>query len=237
MIDDEQTRAAFGAALLEAATVRGEPMPQARIRGYFNLLSDYDLPVVLTALRLAMQRGRFFPQPADLIAEIDGVPEDRAVRAWDRLVQAARQIGFYRTVDFADPVLHAAIEAEGGWHQLGVSMSADPEALSFMRRRFLERYRAYERYLPGPPPTVLLGINAVANEGRGGWTHGLDHEDLVAAVSDDGRTIREERKHELGASRRQALPAHEDQAEVTLPQDVSAVVDRLKAKMTVKADA
>ena len=154
----------FKTDLLTTAELFGETLSAPRILAYFEALADLPLDAVSAGLRLARRSLRFFPKPAEIRDLVLGSVEDRAREAWRRVLAALEHVGTYESVDFGDPVTHAAIEAMGGWHQAWAWERADgPELLGF-ERDFVSLYRLYAQRGPSRvPPVALLGQHALHN--------------------------------------------------------------------------
>lgn len=127
----------------------------------------------LEALRAALsahardpERGSFAPYPADVVRQLEGRHDDRALLAWHRVLQATQDFGHYASVDFGDLVIHAAIVDAGGWQAVCCAPSKD---LDFLRRRFCESYRAYSAAggVPFDTPKRLAGEHERANAALG----------------------------------------------------------------------
>lgn len=70
--------------------------------------------------------------------------DQRALIAWNAVLDAVSRVGGYSSVDFDDPVVHAAINAiagQGGWSTLCEVPSE--ELRTWKRKEFLETYKAF----------------------------------------------------------------------------------------------
>lgn len=70
--------------------------------------------------------------------------DQRALIAWNAVLDAVSRVGGYASVDFDDPVVHAAINAiagQGGWSTLCDVPSE--ELRTWKRKEFLETYKAF----------------------------------------------------------------------------------------------
>lgn len=129
---------------------------------WFAALRGYELAIVSAALTRHMRNpdnGQFLPTPADLIKLIEGSSEDVALQAYNKVDQALRQVGPYRTVVFDDPVIHHVVAALGGWMKLG---HVSDEDWKFQRQAFVTLYRGF-RVRPATPPPRLAGICEAEN--------------------------------------------------------------------------
>ncbi len=150
----------FTAELALLAEVFKEELSSTRIEGYFVALDNLSFSQVRDSMRAAARtHRRFFPTPAELRDLAQGSPEECAELAWVRAFQAFRNgVGGYRPIDFGDPIMHAAIEAIGGWgrfHSLGFPGSEEV-TISVVRKEFLKLYEIYlRRGAPAGTPAAL----------------------------------------------------------------------------------
>lgn len=183
----------FRDVVVATAEALGTQISAQRVAIYFEDLCDLDIDVIVRAFAQHRRESEFFPSIAKIRNLVLGDPKDLAVLAWDRYVAAVRHIGSYESVDFSDPVMHAVIDALGGWQTQAerlpdITMQAD--AFGYQRHEFIERYRAYGRKLPGRTRPYLPGIFELTNiETRGLWTHALAHRERVLTLSEDGLAV------------------------------------------------
>lgn len=126
-----------------AASFNREPS-KAFFAGYWIGLADLSLQALKSAASAALANSRFMPTPSEL-RELAGEvrAEDRAVIAWGALDKAVQKHGYYRTVQFDDPILNAAVHDLGGWEK--VCDTPEREWFSFFRQRFIQTYQALAR--------------------------------------------------------------------------------------------
>lgn len=93
--------------------------------------------------------------------------KQRAVVAWDCVLDAVSRVGGYRTVKFDDPVIHATINAiagQGGWLKLCECNSEDLR--TWKRKEFLETYEVLcatgIRQESTQPLIGIIGVDASA---------------------------------------------------------------------------
>lgn len=110
-------------------------------RAYYTVLQDLTdeqfEEAVFEALRV--QKWSKLPMPGQLLEYIHGKPEDMALIALEKVERAFSQAGCYRSVVFDDPLIHAVIQALGGWH----NFSFELDEWAFRRKDFLNTYRAF----------------------------------------------------------------------------------------------
>jgi len=68
--------------------------------------------------------------------------KEAAVMAIDLLCDGMGKYGFYESVDFNDPVLHAVIVSYGGWREI---CGWSKDELSMRRSQMIETYRVFAR--------------------------------------------------------------------------------------------
>ena len=201
---DAEREAVVG-ALTVAAEIFGEAMTAARMEGYVAALDDLAGAQVIAAIAGLTRTSRYFPRPADIRDAAIGSVDDRAELAWRRVLAALEQVGTNASVDFGDPILHAAVVDLGGWADAWQWQRLDDRALGFVRTDFVRLYRIHARH-GGAGARILQGVEARQNAlTRGAWTRGTDHIDVVLAVGPGGESLGPAALP--AAERRRALPA------------------------------
>ena len=207
-------REAVAAALVAAAETLAEPISDRRLEGYLAALDDLPGSAVVEAVAVALRQPanerpsrRAFPLPSDLRdLVLGGGAEARAELAWRRVLVAIEQVGTTASVDFGDPVLHAAVVDLGGWADAWRWERLDERDLGFLRAGFVRLYRLRDAEGASAAPPILQGRAARENSlTRGSWTRGTDHVDDVLAIGPGGES-RGPAALSPAASRR-ALPA------------------------------
>lgn len=123
---------------------------------------------------------KFFPKPADFLDALRVDESAQAIMAYEKAINAGRQHGSYRSVQFDDPTIHSVIELMGGWQKFCLS----EDERKWQQKEFEKIYQvmrkrgSHPKYLPGkieqsnaleghdiPPPVVIgekrLGQNAI----------------------------------------------------------------------------
>jgi len=138
------------------------------LRIWFEALRQYDLKAVKDALArhlLNPDNGQFLPKPADVVKLIGGTTVDSALEAWSAVDNAVRTVGTYRSVAFADPIIHKVIQDMGGWVALG---NKKEDEWAFVAKEFQTRYRGIKTTgQPVDAPAQLTGIAAQQNSVAG----------------------------------------------------------------------
>lgn len=115
----------------------------ATFYGYWLALEDLDFTDVKRAAVKAMRESRFMPSAAEL-RQFAGIASasDRALLAW-AAVEKAAPIGSYKSIDFDDPLINAAIRSMGGWPAI---LDKSQEVFdTFVRKDFLAAHQGYMR--------------------------------------------------------------------------------------------
>ena len=154
----------FDQNLAVMAETFDKPLSALLIKVYQRALSDYSDDQIEHAMMTAIMSLKWFPKPVELIELIEGKSEERAILAWDSVLQAIQRHGTGESVMFEDGRAGKAIELMGGWEQLGRMLIDD---LKWKQQEFLRIYRA----LPEMPPVTLHGRFATGNAARGYLEH------------------------------------------------------------------
>src|SRR5688572_24797564 len=92
------------------------PMSPQRTEIFFRALTRFSLEQVKVAVNQAIETLKFLPKVAELIQIIEGEPGERAERAWQVLMNAYRQAGYWDSVIFEDAGISAAVVSMwGSW--------------------------------------------------------------------------------------------------------------------------
>jgi hypothetical protein len=107
---------------------------------YYALLSKYDFERVRSAVEEVLKTHKYssLPTPAELLKFVEETKEEKAMKAWCLLLDAAKNHGYYSSVEFEDKTIHAVIEQMGGWMWF---CSQDVGQLPFIEKQF---YKLYE---------------------------------------------------------------------------------------------
>ena len=152
----------------QVAEVYGKSPSDGAIKLIFNALLRYDLESIKKALTAHVndtKHGDFVPKPADIVRQIDGDGDTRALTAWAKVEDAIRRVGPYETVVFDDHRTMAAIQEMGGWIRLCDVTERD---LPFKGNEFKKRYEGYITRPPEQFPAKLVGMSEATNSGEHG---------------------------------------------------------------------
>jgi hypothetical protein len=106
---------------------------------YLNALAEYSADEILKAVNLCVRTSKWFPQPSEIIQAIEGDPEERAMLAWDTLIQTIKEHGRYGKVIFQDPKIAQMVNILGGWDAV---CSWERAVLDYRRAEFVKGYKA-----------------------------------------------------------------------------------------------
>lgn len=142
-MDDATEFAAF-AAKMRALCSRFRVLPtDPLIDGYWMALSGCtpdDISAAITRATVELDR---MPNAKALRDMCMGDPSAAAAEAWSEVVQAVSSVGRYRSVDFADPTINAALRSMGGWVRL-CNRGGDDFHI-WARKEFVAAYADYRR--------------------------------------------------------------------------------------------
>jgi len=122
---------------------QGEPS-QMIIDTYYNVLEKYSVEQIIAAFSYAVSELQWFPKPVELRKFIESGPgdvSDIALIEADKVVNAIRDHGYYKSVTFDDPVTMAVIvHGWGGWMKVCELRDND---IKWFRKDFVPIYKAY----------------------------------------------------------------------------------------------
>ncbi len=126
---------------------------------YWRILEPFPDEACIRAFHELIGRVKFFPKPAEFMELLEARQGDQATSAWLDVIAALKRYGNYRSVRFADPVIHSAIEAMGGWVRLGLMEERERP----WRQKEFERLYAILANRDGNHPAYLAGIHEIEN--------------------------------------------------------------------------
>lgn len=125
-------------AIAGVFTYYGKELSEFLLRVWLDDLEGYDVEAVERALvrhRRDPERGRFMPFTADILRQLNGDSEERALVAWGNVIEAARKGGGA----FEGPT-QDALDAIGGMARLRFAPERDN---GFIQREFCAAFRAF----------------------------------------------------------------------------------------------
>ena len=150
----------------QVCEVYGKPPSDGALDLMFNALRRFDLDAIKQALTAHVndtKHGDFVPKPADIVRQVEGDGDTRALSAWAKVEDAIRRVGPYETVVFDDPRTMAAVREMGGWIKLCDVTDRD---LPFKGNEFKKRYEGYISRPPEQFPAKLIGMTEGSNTGE-----------------------------------------------------------------------
>jgi uncharacterized protein DUF6475 len=121
---------------------KGREPSEILITTYFEALKEFSIEEISKAVSAVIRKYKYdcLPKPAEIINQITGNPDDRALLAWGKFLKALQRYGHYHSVRFDDPVIHSVVQAMGGW--IKIADWQDKE-LQWNQKRFVEFYNSY----------------------------------------------------------------------------------------------
>lgn len=157
----------FSELLTGALEVYGQRTSKLVINIWWNALEKYEFNVVEQAFGdhiVDPDVGQFPPKPANIIRNIDGSRETRAMLAWAKVQKAIGSVGGGATVCFDDRYIHATIGDMGGWSKLCI---VEEDELPFKAREFEKRYNSHSKHGVEEFPRKLIGSSDAHNLANG----------------------------------------------------------------------
>lgn len=130
----------FANLMLGISEIYTKEVSKFGMQMWFDDLAAYSFEQVKAAFaahRQDRKNGEFMPKPSDIIRQIEGAPDEVAVRAWSKVVNAIGYAGSYNSVCFDDRVIHAVINEMGGWMKV---CSMETDELPFKAKEFERLY-------------------------------------------------------------------------------------------------
>ncbi len=159
-IDD---KLAFTGYLAGMAEIYDVELTQMKINLYFEALKDLSVEQFIQACNYHTQTARFFPKPSEIREAIAGDKQTKAIGAFTQLIQAVREYGAYKSVEFEDRLIMACVQRLGGWIKLCDSTT---DEWKWIEKDFYKLYQAMEgRETEGP--AKLVGITEQGNANKG----------------------------------------------------------------------
>lgn len=129
------------AALAEAFQRR---ITDGLVEAYWLGLNDLNIRAVEAGVARAIRECSFMPAPAEIRVRCGAMsPALLVEQAWACMLGAIREHGGWRSVQFEDHGITAAVERMGGWERL-TGLDSE-ELLKWGRKDFLTIYGAWQR--------------------------------------------------------------------------------------------
>lgn len=165
-----EDRPAFIGLLAGAAELYGqaEGLSAVQLTIWWRVLKRFSLKQLEAALVRHCETSKYMPRPSDLVTGIEGSPNDQAMVAWSKVMEAIRRHGSWRSVAFDDPLIASAVEGMGGWVAL---CSETTQALGFRAKEFERTYTVYLARPPTDRVRYLAGAHETINRTAGYRVH------------------------------------------------------------------
>lgn len=144
----------------------GHPPSKLKMEIYFQALKQFKIDEIDHAVKglIYTRTTASFPKPAEIIQEIRGTTANQATMAWLKVLETVKRFGHYQSVKFSDSIIHAVIEAMGGWVWLAGDMKVYEE--KWKQKEFEKLYEVMSKNPRDKNPEYLPGwieINNAAN--------------------------------------------------------------------------
>lgn len=140
---DYQAFASFLRVVSKVTVLPNGKSVDETIDALFIMLADYPLEVVKQAVIRHCEANKFFPMFADVVSQIKGTPEERALVAWALVLKARREYKVRVSIRFPHPAIHFALEQMGGWEHVYKTLTDENE--DFKSKTFCEYYKLGEK--------------------------------------------------------------------------------------------
>jgi len=157
----------FAELMMSIGEMYGKAVSQLLTELYWRMLERFQWEDVERALQAHLNNpdtGQYFPKPADVVRFIEGSGEVQALQAWTKVSEAIQRIGAYKSLAFDDALIHAVLEAMGGWMKLCAMKLSD---MPFVAHEFQKRYMGFVLKKPERYPAYLWGILEADNTKNG----------------------------------------------------------------------
>jgi hypothetical protein len=164
---NNSNRVEFSELLTGVLEVFHQKTSSAVINIWWNALAKYDFNVVEQAFGAHIvdtDVGQFAPKPANIIRNIEGSRETRAMLAWAKVQKTIGAVGGGSTVCFDDRFIHATVGDMGGWSKL---CTVEEDELPFKAREFEKRYNSHSKHDVKEFPRKLMGHYEAQNLAQG----------------------------------------------------------------------
>ena len=151
----------FAANLMGLAEVLGSELSPLKMKFYSQALEKYSDDQIERAITVAASTLQFFPKPIELIELIEGKSQDKALLAWEQLLEAVKNHGSYASVVFGDGKIARAVELMGGWFQV---CAMTEEETKWKMNDFT---KIYQGLTGDSSPRKLIGRYEQDNHARG----------------------------------------------------------------------
>lgn len=136
----------------------GKAVSPLKAELWYNELKIYPIEVIEKSIRYIIRTRTLstYPKVAEVIKAIENNNEDTVLEKWLLVKKIMKEVGAYRSVKFADPVLHSVIEELGGWPDLCIK-----DDLTWVQKDFERLYPVIKKRCNHPDK--ILGLHEISN--------------------------------------------------------------------------
>ena len=163
-----QHKKEFAQMLIATAELYGKSLSSMAINMYYEVLKSFDYVIVNKAFNILVRQSKFMPKPAEILEVIENKQSSDvlAILAYNKLIQARKEIGPYQSVIFDDPIIHRIVEQHGGWPAV-CCMSKEDEQYTAFKKNFVQEYKSFIGDKNYNYPLKLAGIYEINNNAEG----------------------------------------------------------------------
>ncbi len=118
-----------------------KPVSKNKIEVYFEIFCNWNWSIAQfkeACLKITQEKKiACFPLPAELKETLYGNSEVRAIQAIKKLEDAVDHYGYYYSMVFDDPIIHAVVDRMGGWEWMTTQTY---EEWKWIRKDFTKLY-------------------------------------------------------------------------------------------------
>lgn len=141
--EDYQAFASFMRMVSQVTAIPNGKSVDGMIEALFFMLEEYPFEIVKTAVKKHCEANKFFPMLADIVSQIKGTPDERALLAWGLVLKAYRNYRLRESIRFPYPAIHFAIEQMEGWGEFCRTLT--PDNKDFRAKTFSSYYKLGEK--------------------------------------------------------------------------------------------
>jgi len=147
------------------AEIFGKDLSSYTIKIYYEIFKKYPFEKIEQAFKQAVMGHKYntMPKPAEILEHLELSLEDKALYAWNTVIETIRSNGYYDSVEFEDKVIHTVIEILGGWEWL---CDQEKDEMKFIGKEFIRLYKLYAQN-PKKAPQRLVGFFERNNRNKG----------------------------------------------------------------------
>jgi len=164
---NNQDRQPFMEVLISTGELYEKHISDTLLELYFNILKHYSIEDIKRGIAGHIRdtkAGQYFPKPADILRQILGDDDGRAIAAWVEVRKAIQHVGIYKSVKFDDPVIMMCIDRMGGWQELCNILTSE---VGYKEAEFIKLYKHYQHFPIDNAPKYLVGWHEQQNRFNG----------------------------------------------------------------------